>query len=112
MLLNFKYGNRFSRKASKTILVSCNVAIALLLLAGCYGSWLNPDYFWFTSLFTIATFYFSYTPGLPHILAICEIQAEPDQYHCHRTLLGAAPACIRLRINEDFVVARKIQRFV
>lgn len=98
----------FLRKASKTILVSCNVAIALLLLAGCYGSWLNPDYFWFTSLFTIATFYFflillgflifwlfvKYRLSLISIIAIV-------------LCWGPLRHVFRLRINEDFVVARK-----
>lgn len=48
----------FFRKASKTILISCNIAIAIFLLIGCYGSWMNQDQFWFTGLFALACFYF------------------------------------------------------
>ncbi len=48
----------FFRKASKTILICCNIAVAIFLLIGCYGSWMNQDQFWFTGLFTLACFYF------------------------------------------------------
>ncbi len=47
----------FLRKAAKSILVGCNVAIALFLLISCYGSNLNQDRFWFTGIFTLASFY-------------------------------------------------------
>ena len=46
------------RRATKIVLIYCNIAVALFLLAGCYGSWLDPQRFWFTGFFTLASFYF------------------------------------------------------
>lgn len=48
----------FLRRASKTILITCNIFVALCLLVGCYGSWFNQETFWITGLFTLASFYF------------------------------------------------------
>lgn len=47
----------FIRRITKRTLIWINIAIGLLLLLGCYGSWLDPGKFWFTGLFTLSSFY-------------------------------------------------------
>ena len=49
---------RILRRATKILLISCNTAVVFFLVTGCYGSWLDPQKFWFTGLFTLAIFYF------------------------------------------------------
>ena len=46
------------RRFTKIILITLNIITALALIAGCYGSWIDPQKFWFTGLFTLASFYF------------------------------------------------------
>lgn len=46
------------RRFTKVILVICNVLVALLLIAGCYGGRFDPQRWWFTGFFTLASFYF------------------------------------------------------
>lgn len=48
----------FFRKAAKSILISSNVAVALLLIGGSYGGWLNAEKYWFMGYLTLATLYF------------------------------------------------------
>jgi endonuclease/exonuclease/phosphatase family metal-dependent hydrolase len=47
----------FLRKATKTVLLTGNVIVALLLLAACYGNRFNPDRYWYFGLFTLAALY-------------------------------------------------------
>ncbi len=49
---------RILRRATKVILISCNIVVALCFLAGCYTSWFDPEKFWFLGIFTLAAFYF------------------------------------------------------
>ena len=46
------------RRFTKGIMVSSNIAIALLFLLGCYGYWFDPKQFWFTGFLTLSSFYF------------------------------------------------------
>lgn len=46
------------RRLTKIILVTCNIIIALCLITGCYGSYLDPKKFWYAGLFNLGTFYF------------------------------------------------------
>ncbi|MFT3909694.1 MAG: endonuclease/exonuclease/phosphatase family protein [Ferruginibacter sp.] len=48
---------RILRKATKIILISCNIVVALSFLAGSFTSWFNPEKFWFLGLFALAAFY-------------------------------------------------------
>jgi len=45
------------RRFTKRLIIGSNVLVALLFLIGCYSSWFNPKYFWFTGLLTLASFY-------------------------------------------------------
>lgn len=45
------------RRATKIILVSSNMATALLLIVGCFGGILNPQTFWITGVITLGSFY-------------------------------------------------------
>lgn len=45
------------RRFTKRLIIWSNVLVALLFLIGCYSSWFNPKYFWFTGLLTLASFY-------------------------------------------------------
>lgn len=47
----------FLRRFTKQMLITINICIALFFLLGCYGSWFNPEYFWFIGFFTLAAFY-------------------------------------------------------
>lgn len=44
----------FFRKLTKGFFVTCNIILGVLFLLGCYGSSLNPEYFWFIGLLTLA----------------------------------------------------------
>ncbi len=46
------------RRFTKVILISLNIIIGLLLIAGCYNSYLDQKTFWFVGFFTLASFYF------------------------------------------------------
>jgi endonuclease/exonuclease/phosphatase family metal-dependent hydrolase len=46
------------RNFTKAIIVTCNIAVVIFFLLGCYASWFNPRHFWFIGLFTLATLYF------------------------------------------------------
>lgn len=48
---------RFLRKTAKSILVAVNSLLALCMLAGSFGGWLNPIHYWFTGYFTLGLFY-------------------------------------------------------
>ncbi len=48
----------FARRASKTILICCNIITALGLFIGCYGNYLDTRFFWLTGMFTLASLYF------------------------------------------------------
>lgn len=45
------------RRATKIIVISCNIAVALCLLVGCYGGWFDAEKYWFIGFLTLATFY-------------------------------------------------------
>ena len=46
------------RRFTRITLVVSNVIIAIFLIAGTYGSYLNPEKYWFMGFFTLAAFYF------------------------------------------------------
>ena len=46
------------RKAVKSALIICNVTIALLLVIGCYGSYIGEGKYWTLGLLTLASVYF------------------------------------------------------
>ena len=48
---------RILRRATKVILISCNIVVALCLLAGCYTSWFNAEKYWFIGFLTLSIFY-------------------------------------------------------
>ena len=45
------------RRFTKRLIIGSNIVVALLFLIGCYNSWLNPAYFWFTGLLNLISFY-------------------------------------------------------
>lgn len=47
----------FIRRFTKRTFIWINIAIGILLLLGCYGSWLEPGKFWFIGLLTLSSFY-------------------------------------------------------
>jgi hypothetical protein len=47
-----------ARRASKTTFIVGNSIVALCLIIGCYGNYINTRFFWLTGLFTLASFYF------------------------------------------------------
>ena len=49
---------QFMRKATKTIFISCNALVSVILILGCYGTRINNGDYWFMGLFTLAAFYF------------------------------------------------------
>ena len=49
---------QFMRKATKTIFISCNALVSVILILGCYGTRINDGDYWFMGLFTLAAFYF------------------------------------------------------
>jgi endonuclease/exonuclease/phosphatase family metal-dependent hydrolase len=46
------------RRFTKTIFILTNIAAALFLLLGCYGSKFDPQHYWFVGFFPLAAFYF------------------------------------------------------
>lgn len=46
------------RSFTKVTLITLNIAVAVFLIIGCYGKYLDPRKFWFTGLFVLAAFYF------------------------------------------------------
>ncbi|MEO7523826.1 MAG: endonuclease/exonuclease/phosphatase family protein [Ferruginibacter sp.] len=48
---------RILRRATKVILITCNVVVALCFLAGSFTSWFDPEKFWFLGIFTLGAFY-------------------------------------------------------
>jgi len=49
---------RFFRKATKTIVIICNVVFAVFLILGCYGNTMPLGNDWIAGIFTLAAFYF------------------------------------------------------
>ncbi|MEO5942366.1 MAG: endonuclease/exonuclease/phosphatase family protein [Ferruginibacter sp.] len=45
------------RNFTKAFIVTCNIAVVIFFLLGCYASWFNPRHFWFVGFFTLATLY-------------------------------------------------------
>jgi endonuclease/exonuclease/phosphatase family metal-dependent hydrolase len=99
---------QFFRKASKTILITSNLVLAICLIIGCYGGLIQNQSFWFTGLFTLASFYFLLLltgflifwlfvrAKYALISAICIIVCFPPL----RDL-------VKLRLNDGFSVAKK-----
>lgn len=46
------------RKTFKTTLILCNAILAVLLIAGCYGSYIGNGLYWMLGLLTLASIYF------------------------------------------------------
>jgi endonuclease/exonuclease/phosphatase family metal-dependent hydrolase len=46
------------RRLTKKFFILSNIFVSLLFLAGCYGYWLNPKYFWPVGFLTLSAFYF------------------------------------------------------
>jgi len=49
---------QFFRKATKTIVIICNVVFAIFLMLGCYGNSINLGNDWIAGLFSLTAFYF------------------------------------------------------
>jgi endonuclease/exonuclease/phosphatase family metal-dependent hydrolase len=47
----------FFRKFTKRILILCNIIVAIFLLISCYGNRLDGSDFWYSGLFSLASFY-------------------------------------------------------
>ncbi|MBS1744310.1 MAG: endonuclease/exonuclease/phosphatase family protein [Bacteroidetes bacterium] len=45
------------RRATKLVLITCNVLVALLMLLGCYNTLFDPQRFWYFGLLTLSIFY-------------------------------------------------------
>ncbi|MEO6671314.1 MAG: endonuclease/exonuclease/phosphatase family protein [Ferruginibacter sp.] len=45
------------RRATKVILISCNIGVALCLLIGCYAIFFDAEKYWFLGFLTLASFY-------------------------------------------------------
>lgn len=47
-----------AKSIAKFLLITCNIAVALFFIIGCYGSNFNSGKYWFLGLFTLASLYF------------------------------------------------------
>lgn len=45
------------RRATKLVLITCNVLVALLMFLGCYNTLFDPQRFWYFGLLTLSIFY-------------------------------------------------------
>jgi hypothetical protein len=78
------------RRFTKGIMVSSNIAIALLFLLGCYGYWFDPKQFWFTGFLTLSSFYFLLILlGFFFFLDACKTQIDAYQCYRYRTSMAA-----------------------
>ncbi len=48
----------FFRRFTKKFFIVTNIIVAIFFLTGCYGYWLNPQYFWPVGFLTLSVFYF------------------------------------------------------
>jgi endonuclease/exonuclease/phosphatase family metal-dependent hydrolase len=46
------------RRLTKKFFILSNIFVSLLFLAGCYGYWFSPKYFWPVGFLTLSAFYF------------------------------------------------------